>query len=180
MNFIQSKHTSDEPSIITGSDSGDKKIQPAKSLKTLLKVGLVLACVLVVAGGEWQYKQKSLSTDDVCTNNKTIMSKAAKAITDARASDLKDVADKVKMLENYDKDPNCLNIVATYYINISNYTDAKATVDKLVLVYDQQKGFSKDLGPKAYNLIALQQNVNALKQTHENFSKNIRGFGQPE
>lgn len=174
MKFKKSHPTPGEPSkVVAGVIDGGHGIPKFYALAFLL------AFLLIVTGVLYYFRTNKTSAA-VCTSSKSIMSEASKAITDSKVTELGVVADKIKALENYEKDPNCLNIIATYYINTSNYTDAKATMDKLALVYDPQKGFSKDLGPKAHTMVTLRQNVDALKGRSENLIKNIRGFSQPE
>lgn len=177
---IKHNHTSTEASgVVTGTGSGKTGL----SKKTVLIAG-VLVVVFALIG--WVVATKPFTQSNkkyaVCTGNsaKPIMSDASKAISEGKIQQLGPVVSKVQSLKNYDKDPNCLNIIVSYYIGISDSKNARLYLDKLNKVYDENVGFSKTLGPKAYDIAALRQITEFLEKASENLSKNIQQYSQPE
>src|SRR5690349_12320570 len=91
--------------------------------------------------------------------NSDILAEASNLLATTRTSDLKPVAENIQKIEGYEKDPNCLNVVITYYINTSDYASAQAALDKLEGIYDKSKGFSPELGAYAKDMNTIRSNV---------------------
>lgn len=149
-----------------------------KTINRKKKIILVLAAFLAVAGLYSLFR--AVTNDDgkkvvvVCRGE--LLIKAADVLNDSKVAALEPIVQEVQALPNYDQDPNCLNIVTTFYIHISDYKNARSQLDKLEKVYDDDTGFSSKLGNDAKTMIVMRLNVEFLGEQAKRFQD---GIGRP-
>lgn len=147
----------------------------------------IIAALLVIVGGAvllglWKHHhdyQVAHSPVNICSQE--ILKEAGGYLDISQTDKLKPVIDKIKNLKDYQKDPNCLNPIVTYYFYTNNYNDAQSNLDLLVARYDSKKGFSSDLGPKARSLDGLKADVAGLKQLKDKkYNGHVRTLEPPK
>lgn len=94
-----------------------------------------------------------------------ILSQAAPKLDVTKSRELKELVNQIESRKAYDRDPNCLNIVITYYIDISDYENARKGLDALELVYNPAVKFSNGLGRDARNIETLRSRVDTLEKS---------------
>lgn len=159
------------------SDSDEPKaILPHKPVKRVNKKvvrALLLAvpfiCIVVVALG-LVYRNKRQATGSqaalVCGANADdeFLEQTAVLLRPEQSERLALQIDRIKDLEGLDKDPNCLNIMATYYLNIADYSRAKIYMDLLEKAYDPNVGFSDRLGVSAMSMDELRARLEIIRK----------------
>ena len=125
--------------------------------------------------------QQAAATGCQDTSENGVLAEASKLLDARKSGELKPVVAKIQAIKDYDKDPNCMNVVVTYYINISDLNNARTNLEKLEKVYDMSQGFSTVLGPNVKKIEVLREDVAFLARQEELFRKNIKhspGIGQ--
>ncbi len=126
---------------------------------------VVLVGVAVLLGSYRTTKTVTAVQKNACTTTAgtVLLTDAAKNLDPAKDAALAKDVEKIMQLQDYDKDANCLNVVTTYYINVSDYDNAKVNFAKLQDVYDSSQGFSIIIpqygGMYAKNMDTLKQDV---------------------
>ena len=104
----------------------------------------------MVGGLWWHYHNKkptqksSPSAVAVCTTKSNVanLMQAAGAIRTNNIAKQQQAVAKIQKLPNYQKDPNCLYAVVSYYINRSDAKDANLYLNELIKVYNVKQGYS--------------------------------------
>ncbi len=109
--------------------------RPNRKQLVILAVGLVVLLGLIA--GVWETV--------FATNCEDYLPKGQGSLSYTQNDTLKMTVDKMRSVKNYDKNPDCLNVITTYYINTSDYQNAKLYMDKLEKVYNPHNGFSAKL-----------------------------------
>ena len=114
----------------------------------------------------------------VCTQQENIelLQQASVNLRSERVSDLKNVARRIMRLENYQRDPDCLNVTTTYYLHAGLLEEAQENLSMLERVYDENAGFSDELGVSAKNIDQLRKGVQYLSNVNEQAAKNQDAF----
>lgn len=140
----------------------------------LILIGMFL--VLVLAGGYAlfsRHAELAKTPGTACTNNPNgVLKEAAKFLEPSKSADLKKTINKIQTIKGYEKDPNCLNPIVTYYINVSDYQNAKFYMDMLEKRYATNSSFSNQLGSGVKNIATLRSDIAFLKKVVESKQKN--------
>jgi hypothetical protein len=170
-----------------------KKKQPPKTTDTKViisnisnrisrkRLALIIVAILVVSAAGWWvygefYRQGAGDKVVVCTD---VLKEAAGVLAPEKTAKLKPIAEKIQTLPRYDEDPNCLNVVATYYINASDAKNARQMLNKLEAVYKPADGFAKELGSGVGKTIEeLRDSVSFVEKLEQEFKNNT--FHGPE
>lgn len=126
-----------------------------RGVPKLTKKVIIAAVALVAVGGlawlTYSYVQKQNNKySTACTDKSAngVLNKTVPYFQPNQYQELGKLVDQITTYPNFDKDPNCLAILMTYYINISDNVKAREYYDKLVVVYQPKKGYDKSI--KAY------------------------------
>lgn len=138
-------------------------------------IGLALLGIGWFVYGNLNKKPAVVSTES-CKDmsEKGILREASRSLGPTEHEQLKPVVERIRAIPNHENNPDCLNVITTYYINSSDYENARAYLDKLNEVYVPNQGFSKFLGPDAKNIETLRADVAFLEKQVEQFEKNKR------
>ncbi len=148
------------------------------SKKRLLIVVSTGVIILVGAGATgllfWNKSQGEKTTKSQCSDGvgSPLLKEASANLNPDKSAQLAPIVSTIQALDGYEKYPNCLNIIVTYYINTTDYNNAKNNMDKLEAVYDSEKGFSKELGGNSKSIETLRGNIKFLEKFADNIRKN--------
>jgi hypothetical protein len=155
-----------------------------------VRVGSLLLAVVLAGGiGTAFFMKKKNEPAAVCTNptNVQLLKEAAHNLAPNKNQELKKSVDKIKTLKDYEKDPNCLNPIVTYYANIGDSKNASLYMTKLNEKYDASKGFDKSISnsaPTIEQLRTVTENIkgsNGSKQsgnTSPDILRTTNGYGR--
>lgn len=182
MGHKMARHKDKQPSdVVVG--SGD-----VNRFRRLLKPGIIsiIALCFVAAAylsGRWAYNQFFEQTSDDALTNKTVcseelLSKAANQLKEDNLEELTSTVQEVEALPDYQKDPNCLGVVTTYYVKSGDAVKARAHYDQLVPLYELVGSYSPTLAGQ----ILLPENMRSAiefleKQTQELQNNNGGQYG---
>jgi hypothetical protein len=159
--------------LLTKAFAKARQLLADKKRRPIVLSGLAIF-VLIVAGSVAGYQQ--YANRPVCSDE--LLQQAAAFYNPSQTLKLKTIVNKVTSLKRYERDPNCLNIVVTYYINVGDSTNAHTYLDKLQKVYNPKKGFSQYLDGKVRTIDTLRQNVDYLDHSRNELFNNIQGLKQ--
>lgn len=156
--------------------SGFKKTVPVPKERIIAAV----LVVLLVTGGSWLVYHninkgpRTTGNADSCTDTSGsgVLQQAYDALKPGDYERLKPVVEKIKAIPGHDSNADCLNVIVTYYINVTDYKNAQHYLDKLNQVYDPNRGFSKALGPDVKSIEELRAEVAFLGKQAELFRQN--------
>ena len=173
------------PNIVVGKPVGFRDSKIYKKLiyvvSALIVIGLITAIYVVISIRAIKPANLYTSTldnkiilkcDDHSENG--ILYLASGQLDPKDTTKLKDIVYNIENIKDFDKNPDCLNIVTTYYINISDYASSQKYLDKLNTVYDPSKGFSSviERSGNAKTIESIRSDVTFLKQQTDNTKKN--------
>jgi len=148
----------------------------------LVVVGVLLV-IAIVAGIYARYQTTHKTPAKVvatttCSDSSAngILNKATPVLVPSKVAELQPIAEKIMTLQGYDRDPNCLGVVTTYYINLSDAAKARENYEKLIKVYPTAKGYNEALGGKVATPTELKPTIEFLearaKDIRDNNQKN--------
>lgn len=117
---------------------------------------VIAALALAAAGGRGAYEQYKRKQAENASRQKAascpdeFLSQAGPYLSSrdhANREKLRPIALKIEQTQGYDKNPNCLYVVLTYYMQYGDAEKSRTHLDKLEKVYDTEAGFSQLLGP---------------------------------
>lgn len=119
---------------------------PSHKLAIPIILAVVAVVILAGAAGGWYFVQKGNdSTTLTCPNS--IMSEAV-PILGSTTTDLTTrgaLVDKILTTDNYSSEPNCLAILTSYYIDVSDVDQAKYYNDLLAQNYNESTGYQSPI-----------------------------------
>ncbi len=153
-----------------------------KNKKSWLIIGLVTGLVVLAsATGYFLYKQKVAdnAVSTACTDKSAngILDKAAKVIAPSQVAELQPIVKQIETLKNYDQDPNCLGVITTYYINISDSQNAQVTYAKLDKFYKPSTGYNSAINGKVLSPAGMKPTINLLKARAQRIKDNAASMG---
>ncbi len=102
----------------------------------------------------------------------TLVDQASGALVAENTTELETLVGKIAETKDYDTNQDALYILVTYYIKTSNATKAREYLDKLMLMYDGSKGFSKKLG-STKTILQLEADVIFLEKQASQFEDGL-------
>ena len=141
-----------------------KKGHSFLSRKILIWSGIVVIVLCLIGLVIYLYllsSQKPKPVISSCTNNSSLLNNASKAIISNNITSQSKIVNQIKKIPNYQKDPNCLYIMTSYYINTSNASEASSYLNKLEKIFNTSKGFSSKLSSLA-SLNDIKSEVSAM------------------
>ncbi len=153
----------------------NKKIFSKKKILLLvvLIIGfMVLGYLLAVRFHNNVHKNisSSMNVTHVCTSKKagTLLQQAQIPLFGTEQPQLYDIVQNIEKLPGYQRDPNCLYVITSYYVNasntnISNLAKAKFYLAKLNQYYNPKVLLSPMLGPDIPGVLGLNQQVVQLE-----------------
>lgn len=142
---------------------------------------ITLAVVVLLTGFIYVFKNQLFSRQKLaCADvSPRLLLEASSFLGADKATKLKPVVEKIQALPDYEKDPNCLNVVVTYHINIADEKSARETLEKLELVYNSKKGFVDILKvAEGLDIEELRAGVEFIEKLNQEFKNNT--FYGPE
>ena len=125
-----------------------KKLKTASRPRLyLLITGLLLFAALGTAGVVYKVRRSDTGTQQrvvVCSDD--LLKRASKLLKPTKAKDLAPLVSEISGLGGFERDPNCLYVVTTYYVNISDSEAARTHLDNLEKVFRDE-----DMSPVIYN-----------------------------
>lgn len=171
--------------IVIGSQKGrlaGGKFTRAKGYKRLPKQALYLGALIIIAallaGGWAWHKQHQQSKKAAAEQEKAqLVNQASSKLAPQNSGSLQSIAEQLEKQPGYEKDPNALYVLTTYYLNIGDTARAQDYMTKLKAVYDPSKGFDASLKPVTgwMTIDQLQAKLNA--QVHPKQTTKPAGFG---
>ncbi len=125
----KNKKTTDvSPKVVTG--SGRKfsfHIDRRKAVWAIVGV--------IILGGVFYFWQNNSQKDQVaCSDDLLTRAKLAQQSPE----EFQDVAREIEDQRGYDEDPNCLYVLTTYYISVSDTANARTNLENLQAVYKKK------------------------------------------
>jgi hypothetical protein len=171
-----SSETAESKGIIVGTGLAPRKFPTLKLkvpafFKGRIKIlALVFVILLVGIGCSLFILNNREDNQPAVACSDEILKEAAPNLESAKARQLEGTVNKIEALSSYKRDPNCLNITITYYVEIGDFQAAKKNLDALELVYDPAKKFSELLSTNARNIETLRNNVATLSKSNEHLN----------
>lgn len=100
------------------------------------------------------------------------------AFNAAQVDQLSKTVGHIEKNVEYKDDPNCLYVLVTYYINISDSEKAAAHYAQLEKAYDPETGYSSVIADVARKPGQLKPTVDLLKETADDFHGSFGGTGE--
>ncbi|HTE22434.1 MAG TPA: hypothetical protein VK674_05340 [Candidatus Limnocylindria bacterium] len=169
----------------------ESKQQPRQRAKTLARrivrhkrfKPAVIALVVIVALGSFAaYMGRDKKAPVVapegpkCTYR--MLEKARLSLDASKVAKLEPAVGEIEQIPGYDQDPNCLFVVLTYYINISDAAKARELLNKLEKVYTPSEGYETVIVEQAKTPKELRPMVKFLEEEAARY-KNIGPDGAP-
>ena len=79
----------------------------------------------------------SEQTTEACT----VLKEAVALLDPGKVKELSVIVEKIIKIKGYDKDPNLLYVILTYYINLSDGGNSRKTYDSLKNIYNENVGY---------------------------------------
>lgn len=135
-------------------------------------VGAVILTLLalIIGGILWAGKASRTSTSQVCTDS--IVEPASRSLDPLKVGELKLVAEEIKQLKRFDRDPDCLYILVVYSINSVDTVAARQYFASLKEVYDQSMGFDPRLQAKSNSLAKLEDDISSAETSAREAQEN--------
>jgi hypothetical protein len=177
--FRKNKPKSQQPlkeatstAVVAGQQSSIQKFRSMNKRMLVMMVAVAVVVALAVVGVIKQSKSnnKADKTSSIVCNDE-LLNNVSGVLTAENVELLMPLAQDIQKMTNYEKDPNCLNVVITYFIHISDFNNARAHLDKLETVYKEDQGFSSKLGNNAKSLATLRLNVNFLEEQNKRINE---------
>jgi hypothetical protein len=134
----------------------------------VLCVFVVASSVLLLQRSDRQAKVAEETTTDVTV----LVGKAKDKLSSNSNEEIESFVNEITATKGHDSNQDALYIVVTYYIKASNATKAREYLDKLMLIYDGSKGFSKELGPTK-TILQLEADVVFLEKQTSQFKDGL-------
>lgn len=155
--------------VVVSSNEGSN----LKGKKSLVLV-LALVLLILIVGGGWALYKTNKRAVVVCKSGQGgIVTEAATVLQQKDRDKLQPIVEKIKNQPKYDKDVNCLYILATYDLNTGNLAESRQYVDLI----NKQKNpqITAELVKTGGDLKSLNERLQTLEKQLEESRKNIRG-----
>lgn len=130
---------------VTGYINNSRQLSLPHVYKKIIIVIVCVALLIVGIGGLFVYKnyQSTHSTTDCSksTKCKELLKEAIKSLAPKEVAGLAKSVDKIKGFKGYEKNPDLLYVLVTFYINLSDGINARKYLDMLKSVYNSKKGY---------------------------------------
>lgn len=179
------KKKSNNPKDIKRVDNPNKKSLKIPNLNKSARfwattiIIFVLACGIFVIYKSQQDKLKK-TTDGLgvktncsvqTTESCSVLKEAVYLLDPSKVKELSVVVDKIKNISGYDKNPNLLYVILTFYINLSDGENAKKTYELLNNSYKTDVGYDPLL-VNAKKPAELESIINFLQKLSADVKKN--------
>lgn len=147
--------------------------------KRRIKLALILLAVLLVALIVYfLFNQSRLNARPVCSDQQ--LEQASTVLDRSKVEELKPIAESIQQLERFDRDPNCLYVVVSYYIYMEDPSNARTFFEKLKKAYIPDQGFSSKLGDRTKTLEDLELEVGFVEKVAQERKDNLRSIPNME
>ncbi len=117
-----------KPSLVVAGEDHPHHHVPKPSKTIFGMLALAIFSVIVAFGLQWNQDRNKIPV--VCKDD--ILQQANDNLDISKTKELQPTADKIQKLKNFDKDPNCVIILANYYVNVQDTKNGRLYYDKLV------------------------------------------------
>lgn len=142
---------------------------------------VIVLCILVVASGIFILQQSNRQikvTEETTADVSVLVGQAKDKLSSSSNEEIESFVNEIVTTKGYDTNQDALYVVVAYYIKASNAPKAREYLDKLMLIYDGSKGFSKELGPTK-TILQLEADVVFLEKQTSQFKDGLSaGVGQ--
>lgn len=172
------KDTDNTKSQVVVGEDGRFKFRPPKIFhrRSLIFLGLFGILVGSVFAGNYLFqKQKAekLSKNIICSDQVIKESLPYLKSGAKNLEKLKPIVEKIKALNNFENDPNCMFIVLNYSINSGNSINSRAELSKLE---NNKTDFITAFGPSAKNIDQLRTEVEFTEKLNDEINKNSKSL----
>lgn len=161
---------SDIPSLPENGIAGSVKADRGPSPRRHRYVSLIVAGILVVtvvAAGVFVYNHRQAAKiSSVCGNS--IAHNASTQTQLQNQTTFGELVGQIKAKPNYDKDPNCLYIIAEYQMVMNDLDGAQASINKLTADYGKDYKFNHNLDDGEASIQHLQAQYDISKDAQNN------------
>lgn len=112
--------------------------------------------------------------------SRELVREARSALMPSEVDRLQPVAQQMEASDGYDNDPNCVYVVLTYYINVSDGEKATQLYNRLVQVYNPDEGYDESIASRAQSPEEVRSTVEFLQSTAEDFHGQFGGLADEE
>ena len=152
-----------------------------KGLPITIIVLAVIALLIVTGAAAWYLyavNHKTASAGCSSTGSGGVLQQAITSISNAGS--LKPVADKITQLRDYQKDPNCLYILAGYYSQTGDATNTQKYMQLMRGLPSNQQPSALLVNSNDKNLQALKAQIDFRLQFNTQAIHNFVGTGSPQ
>ena len=136
---------------------------------------VIFVCTILVAGGVLNGFMRHQQSLDKARND--AVTQAVNFLDPSYTPKLAAVVPQIKQQLGYDSDADCLYVLTTYYINISDNKNTKLYYDKLAAVYDPAKGYKNaQLRRVAQTPASLKPTVTFIENQAKEAARNTFGI----
>lgn len=175
---IAESHNANQEHLSGGSNTptrADRARRPHSPRLMLVVAGLFLLTLVTVVMYVQLVQKKQTPTavvNDACSvQNTALTDDAIAAINSQDVLVLKDKADKIKQLSNYDTDQTCLAVIGWQQMFIGEFDSAQAFIDKIKPIYDPALERGSNQAIYVGNPDRMQAYLATLRQSYDK-SKN--------
>lgn len=134
-----------------------------KRKRTALIAGAIV--IILAVGGYLIYNNRS-QTVSVCTSTMTREGNIQNNLQNSNTFTL--FVGKIKALQNYQRDPNCMYMIAEYQIAVADLPSAQSTISQLKSAYGANYVYDKNLDNGHASLANLQKEYSLTKRAIDN------------
>lgn len=142
---------------------------------------VAVLCVLVIASSVFLLQRSNRQTkvtEETTADVSVLVGKAKDKLSSDSNEEMESFVNEIVATKGHEANQDALYVVVAYYIKTSNAPKAREYLDKLMLIYDGSKGFSKELGVTK-TILQLEADVVFLEKQAGQFKDGLSaGVGQ--
>lgn len=139
--------------------------------KLIVVIGGLVLLVIVFGLTVTVLKRSNKPAGSVAVCSDELLNQAAPLLEEKKYKELEPIARQIEGLKNYDKDPNCLFVVTTYYINVTDAKNARLNYDKLMLIYTPETQLQPAIAAKVRSPYTMRSSIEFLEEQQRKFEE---------
>ncbi len=127
----------DKPKTVVSGQVVVGKVKNQLSKKMTIAVVVIVLALIALSWFFLSSQTKDNKSNQTANSPKCsadVLKEASAKLASYKAEQLQTLVSQIEKTSGYDKEPNCLFITTSYYVNISDYTKASADLKKLTTV----------------------------------------------
>jgi hypothetical protein len=147
----------------------------SKDSKVNKLIMLVVAVLIIgIASITWHNHQKKITkVNNPCSD--ALLKEAAANFDGKKLAALEKIVAQIKSIPNYQRDPNCMYVLTSYYITSSDPANASKSFGLLKQDYKPTPGFSPILQTNSTTMSTLESEIIALEGNQTGTTNNAYG-----